>query len=163
MINMKQTSSGTKRTTSDIYNEHSPMMLINEIARVELDFESEQNEKYPNMNETARFVLIKISENEDCTQQDIIWITHMKKPTVSVIISRFEREEFITRNVNEIDHRSARINLTERGRHIVDILLKKCSEEERIATDGLTVNEYDMLVKLLSKVRYNLYEEKKRK
>ena len=156
MINLKQTAPATTRSDRDVYNEHSPLILINHIARLELSRISVAGGCDLELNESARLVLFKISDNEGCTQQDIVRITQMKKPTVSVIVAKFEENGLIKKTVDEADRRAARITLTKKGKSTVSSLREFLTKEEQIAVDGLTVNECESLVKLLSKVRYNL-------
>ncbi len=156
MVNIKKSTAKKTSGETDVYNEQSTLILVNQIARIEFERIAKVGGLEYDFNESARLILLKISENEGCTQQDIVRITNMKKPTVSVIMSRFDDLGLIDKHVDEIDHRASRLTLTEKGKETVSVLRKFFESEEKIAMEGLSVNETATLIKLLSKVRYNL-------
>ena len=159
MINLKKTITETNKQKNVNQNEKSPLFLINEIARIEFERISKAENTLCDFNESARLILIKIGDNEGCSQQFIVKETHKKKPTVSLIMSRFEKEGYIVREVDTIDHRATHLMLTEKGRDTVTKLKSFFREEENRAVDGVTVNEYEMLVRLLSRMKTNLTNE----
>lgn len=159
MVNIKKTSANTTSGENDVYTEQSALILVNQIARIEFERIARVGGLDYDFNESARFVLIKIADNEGCTQQDIVRMTNMKKPTVSVIMSRFDELGLIRKQVDEIDHRASRLYLTEKGKKSVSSLRKFFGAEENVAIEGLSTNEYNTLIKLLSKVRYNLSDK----
>lgn len=159
MVNIKKTSANTTSGENDVYTEQSALILVNQIARIEFERIARVGGLDYDFNESARLVLIKIADNEGCTQQDIVRMTNMKKPTVSVIMSRFDELGFIRKQVDEIDHRASRLYLTEKGKKTVSSLRKFFEAEENVAIEGLSTNEYNTLIKLLSKVRYNLSDK----
>lgn len=65
-------------------------------------------------------VLVAISQNDICTQQDLCASTSLSKPTVSRIISTLEEMKVVERRKARVDFRNNYISLTQKGMSIVD-------------------------------------------
>ena len=111
----------------------------------------------------ARFVLGFLASNDGVTQRSIVEATHLRPPTVSVIISKMQDEGMVRIEQNPLDRRQTIILLTERGREVDAEVISKIKEADALALEGLTPDEKDTLMRLLSKMRDNMISAKEKK
>ena len=111
----------------------------------------------------ARFVLGFLACNDGVTQRSIVEATHLRPPTVSVIISKMQDEGMVSIEQNPLDRRQTIILLTERGREVDAEVISKIKEADALALEGLTPDEKDTLMRLLSKMRDNMISAKEKK
>ena len=109
----------------------------------------------------ARFVLAFLSANDGVTQRDIVDATHLRPPTVSVIISKMQGEGMVSIEQNPLDRRQTLVVLTERGKEVDAEVISKIKETDAIALDGLDADEIEVLMKLLSKMKDNMLRSQK--
>ena len=111
----------------------------------------------------ARFVLGFLAANDGVTQRKIVEATHLRPPTVSVIISKMQDEGMVRIEQNPNDRRQTIILLTERGREVDAGVVEKIKEADALALEGLSENEIETLMCLLSKMRDNMISAKEKK
>ena len=111
----------------------------------------------------ARFVLGFLACNDGVTQRSIVEATHLRPPTVSVIISKMQDEGMVRIEQNPLDRRQTIILLTERGREVDAEVISKIKEADALALEGLTPDETDTLMRLLSRMRDNMISAKEKK
>ena len=70
----------------------SPMMLINEISRIMGDKIREKGEDNPISQKSGRALLIELSKRDGRTQLDLVKATHLKAPTISVVLQKLEHD-----------------------------------------------------------------------
>lgn len=140
----------------------SPMMLINEITRLMGDKLREKDADNPITQKSERFLLLELAKRDGRTQLDLVKATHLKAPTISVALQKMEREGYVSRRPDEYDLRATRVFLTEKGRALDDTIKKRIREEEDLAMNNLTSAEKETLVKLLSKIKYNILLDSQR-
>ena len=104
----------------------------------------------------ARFVLGFLAANDGVTQRKIVEATHLRPPTVSVIISKMQDEGMVSIEQNPLDRRQTVVLLTERGKAVDEDVVEKIKETDAIALEGLNEQEIDALMKLLSKMKDNM-------
>lgn len=125
--------------------------------------EPEYNEiekKYENLQElsTTEISVIRIiSEKEDVIIKDIVDTLRLPKSTLTSIIDRLEKRNFIVRAISDRDRRSYKLELTEKGRKVQDEHMK--FEDEVYGTIILaldTFEEREELLKLIRKISINI-------
>ncbi len=104
----------------------------------------------------ARLVLASLAANDGATQRSIVDITHLRPPTVSVLLRRMESEGMVELRENPKDRRELCAYLTDYGREIDSKAIDKIKESDAIALEGLSESERETLMALLSKIRENL-------
>lgn len=107
----------------------------------------------------ARMVLSWLAANDGITQRDVVDATHLKPPTVSVILCKMEEEGMVERRQNPDDKRQTRVYLTEYGKRVDAECIAKIKETDEIAFSCLSDDEYATLMRLLGKMRENLINE----
>ncbi len=90
------------------------------------------------------------------TQLDLVRVTHLKAPTVSVTLQKMERDGLVTRRSNDTDLRETLVYLTDKGKAIDDKIKIMHKEGDAIALGGLSDKEIETLSELLNKVIDNL-------
>lgn len=135
----------------------APRMII-EIARM-LRFRVRQGEDEGVMGQnTARLVLSHLAVKDRVNQLELVRLTRLKAPTVSVLLRRMEEEGYVIRIPDEADRRAVRVVLTEKGREFDRRHLSNISTNDHLAMQGLTDEEQETLLQLLTRIRDNLSE-----
>lgn len=107
---------------------------------------------------TARLVLSHLAKSGTLGQLELVHLTHLKPPTVSVLLRRMEEEGYISRVADEQDRRAVRVTLTDKGRDFDRDHLRRLSTNDHLAMRGLSPEEQATLEALLLRVRDNLSE-----
>ncbi|MBQ8717628.1 MAG: MarR family transcriptional regulator [Clostridia bacterium] len=135
----------------------APRMIM-EISRL-LRFRVRQGEEEGVMAQnTARIVLAHLAVKDDLNQLDLVKLTRLKAPTVSVLLRRMEQEGYVKRVPDEQDRRAVRVSLTEKGKEFDRRHLSRISTNDQTAMRGIDGEDQEMLVRLLSRIRDNLLE-----
>ena len=135
----------------------APRMIM-EISRL-LRFRVRQGEEEGVMAQnTARIVLSHLAVRDNLNQLDLVKLTRLKAPTVSVLLRRMEQEGYIARVPDEQDRRAVRVSLTEKGKEFDRRHLSRISTNDQTAMRGIDGEDQETLVRLLSRIRDNLLE-----
>lgn len=136
----------------------APRMIM-EISRM-LRFRVRSREEGGIMAQnTARLVIAHLAVRDRMNQLELVKLTRLKAPTVSVLLRRLEEEGYVTRTPDENDRRSVLVSLSEKGRVFDKEHLSHISNNDQAAMAGFTPEEEQTLVELLSRIRRNLTEE----
>ena len=137
-----------------------PPRLIVEISRL-LRARMQSEESGIMAQSTARLVMAYLASEGTLGQLELVRLTHLKPPSVSVILRRMEQEGYITRATDEKDRRAVRVALTQRGRDFDRAHLRRLCTNDQLAMRGLTAQEQATLESLLLRVRSNLTEDER--
>ena len=136
----------------------APRMII-EIARM-LRFRVRQGEDEGVMGQnTARLVLSHLAVRDHVNQLELVRLTRLKAPTVSVLLRRMEQEGYVCRVPDPDDRRAVRISLTEKGREFDRRHLCNITTNDHLAMRGIGADEEAVLMALLTRIRDNLLEK----
>lgn len=105
---------------------------------------------------TARVVLSHLANSGAMAQLQLVERTHLKPPTVSVLLRRMEEQGYVCRTPDRRDRRAVLVELTEKGRAFDRDHLKRISSNDRVALRDFTPEECATLEALLCRVRHNL-------
>lgn len=111
------------------------------------------------MRASYRHVMKPLMENDGLTQLDLVKITNLKAPTISITLRNMEREGIVRREKNDNDRRETHVFITDKGRRMHAKILKAFDKAEEIMLNGLTQKELDTLGKILGKMEDNLKNE----
>ena len=113
----------------------------------------------------ARLVLGVLAIGDGRSQRELVAETHLKPPTVSVIIKKMADEGMVELRADERDMRVTRVYLTEFGRQTDKENIRRIKSVDAKGLEGLSESEIDTLMELLGRIRENLLcdgeEEKK--
>ena len=107
---------------------------------------------------TARLVLSHLAVRDNINQLELVHLTRLKAPTVSVLLRRMEEEGYVLRVPDEKDRRAVRVVLTEKGREFDRRHLSNICTNDQTAMQGIEGEEAEMLMRLLTRIRDNLTE-----
>jgi len=95
--------------------------------------------------------------NDGINQLELVKSTHLRAPTVSVILQKMESEGVVERRKDdENDKRSVHVYLTDKGRKLDLEHISRIKKLDTIAMEGLSESEKEVLMKTLPKIRDNL-------
>lgn len=134
----------------------NPVKLCHEISRLSSARVRGANIEGIMSQHGARLVLSAIVLEDGASQRRIVEITHLSPPTVSVILRKMEEEGIVELRSNPDDKRQIRVFLTDYGREVDCRAIEKIKETDALALEGLSAEEYEMLMELLCKMRSNL-------
>lgn len=158
-MNLNVNGKGPARQEQLMDYKKSPMMLISEIARLMGDKIREKAEDNPIQQKSGRLLLMELAKKDGRTQLDLVNATHLKAPTISVALQRLEKDGYVLRKPDEYDLRATRVFLTEKGRELDNRIRRRIHDEEALAMVDLTENEYETLVKLLTKIKTSILKD----
>ena len=134
----------------------SPRLIV-EISRL-LRARMAQEENSVMAQGTARLIMSHLALSGPMGQIDLVRLTRLKPPSVSVLLRRMEDEGYITRRQDEGDRRAMCVELTEKGRAFDRENLRRLSTNDHQAMKGFSPEEEAALEALLTRVRDNLKE-----
>ena len=141
----------------------TPVKLCNEISRL---FRARMRENDPQdgvmSQQGAHLVLSNLAVSDGINQLELVNATHLRPPTVSVILRRMEEEGLVVRMVDECDKRAVRVFLTPKGKELDKKNIERIKELDRIALSGLSEEELSSLMSLLPRIRNNLLPDDKK-
>ena len=136
-------------------------MLFNDISRL-FDGRVRHETERAGFPQGYRRIVFHLSHNESLTLNELVKLTHMKAPSISVQLQKMEQEKLITKTADEKDLRKSYISLTEKGRECEKFFISKCQETEKIMFENFTEKEMEMLKGFLKRITNNLIDDMER-
>jgi DNA-binding MarR family transcriptional regulator len=93
---------------------------------------------------------------EGLTQRELSRRVGMREPTTVIALKSLERSGFVKRQKSIEDRRKVHVFLTDEAKALEPVLLPAVAEVNRIALEGLTKAEVEVLRKALTQVARNL-------
>ncbi len=138
----------------------NPVKLCNEIARIFRARMREQGEPEGVMSqEGARLCMAVLAITDGISQRELVAKTHLRPPTVSLILKRMVEEGLVEILADENDMRVTRVYLTKRGREIDRANIERIRAVDARGLRTLSDGEQQTLMELLYKIRENLLAE----
>jgi DNA-binding MarR family transcriptional regulator len=141
----------------------TPPMLINEVSRMFFRIVKQKDgdgDKRPTREQhSARLMLMHLSRCESATQSELVRVTRMKAPTISVALKNMENEGLVTRVADDKDQRITHVYITEKGRRVDGENLSRLRDVAAVMMDGITEDEAAAMMATLFKMRENLARE----
>lgn len=132
----------------------NPVKLCNEIARL---FRWKMRERECGegvMSQPgAHLVLSVLAIHDGIHQLELVRQTHLRPPTVSVILKKMEAEGLVVRKSDPDDLRAIRVYLTDAGRALDRENIERIRKLDSLAMQELNQEEIDVLMGLLPKIR----------
>ncbi len=136
----------------------APRMIL-EISRL-LRFRVRKEEDGGVMAQnTARLVLGHLAVRDRINQLELVRLTRLKAPTVSVLLRRMEAEGYVKREQDSADRRAVLVTLTPKGREFDRRHLSNISTNDHLAMRGIEEEDEQTLMRLLTRIRDNLLEQ----
>ncbi len=140
---------------------NNPVKMCNEISHIFHARMRELNEAEDTAAQPGtRLVISFLAAGDGVTQLDLVNATHLRPPTISIILKKLEEDGVVERRRDENDLRSVRVYLSEKGRKMDMRNIKKIKYMDAIALDGLSEEEREIAMSLLGRMRDNLLSAK---
>ena len=141
----------------------TPPMVLNEVSRMFMRVVKQRNgeeDKRPTREQlSVRLMLIHLSKNDGATQSELVRVTRMKAPTISVALRHMENEGLVERVADAEDQRVTHVYITEKGRRADAENLARVKQVDAIMMEGISDEEAEAMMVTLCKMRENLAKE----
>ena len=138
----------------------TPVKLCSEIGRLfRARMRASDNPDGVMSQHGAHLVLSVLAIHEGINQRELVRYTHLRPPTISIILRRMEEEGIVERKSNPDDLRAVHVYLTEAGRLLDQQHIERIRKLDANAMRGLSEEEIAVLMQLLPKLRDNLLQD----
>ena len=138
---------------------NTPIKLCNEISRLcraHLSRDRETDSVF--VRQGARLTVSYLALRDGVTQLDLVRATHLRAPTVSVMLRGFEEEGIVERRPDEQDGRAMRVYLTDKGRELDRCNIQRIRRMDDAVLQVLSEEEQNELMRLLGRIRDRFLE-----
>ena len=140
----------------------NPVRLCHEISRLaRAQMRREADVEGVLSQPGARLLLAHLALQDGQSQLELVRLTHLRPPTVSVILRKMEEEGIVRRQSDEHDQRVTRVYLTDFGRKTDEETIRRIQRTDALALSGLSEDERETLMVLLIRVRASLIAQEK--
>ncbi len=134
--------------------------LIPWVARLNLEFTYLSNKKFReqhiNLSKEQWVVLKHLNQQDGLTQNDLAFITHRDKTSMTRLINNMEKKGYIRREICAQDRRINHIYIKPSGRDILYRTVPIMTELIRTMQDGIPSEIIEKTIETLKKVQNNL-------
>lgn len=113
------------------------------------------------MKHSYRHIIKPLMENDKLTQLELVKITGLKAPTISITLRNMERDGIVRREKNDSDRRETYVFITDKGKKMYAKVLHILDKAEKIMLKGLSEIELKTMRAALNKMSENLKSENK--
>lgn len=139
--------------------EENPVMILNSIARL-FDAKARASGVFSEaLPHSSRRLLRILARRDGVSQIELVDMTHLSKPTVSLALKRMEETGLVKRECDDKDARISKVYLTEKGKAIDEQNFNTLQEIDRFVMRGLSKDEIKQVTEILLKMRENLLSE----
>ncbi len=133
----------------------TPGMLFGDISRL-FDARVRRETERIGFPQGYRRIVFHLSHNDRLTQNELVHLTHMKAPSISVQLQKMELDGLIKRESDKNDLRKSYISLTKKGSECEKLFISKCQETEKVMFSSFSEQELENLKEVLIRVTENL-------
>ena len=103
-------------------------------------------------------ILFVLNQEGELSQRELAKKMNLTPPTITSVIQKMEKLEYIRRKPDEKDQRILRLCVTEKGKAFIDDICRVGKQIEEMVFRGMSMEETLLLKRLLVQVRDNLME-----
>lgn len=129
--------------------------LVSDAAKLLDDRVAKQTDVHK-LQSGARRVLACLAVKDGVSQLDLIRATHLKAPTISLIVQKMEHDGLISRKTDDLDMRLTRVYLTEHGMRVNRDIHDTVEAVENTAMQDFTDAEKELLHDLMARLYRNM-------
>ena len=100
-------------------------------------------------------VLIILDKNSNYSQKEIAELIFKDNASITRIIELMVKKDYLTRTINELDRRKFNLEITLKGKKTIELLSPIFIKNRKIALNGLSEVEIELLSKILNKIILN--------
>jgi DNA-binding MarR family transcriptional regulator len=132
--------------------------ILREIGMIARCFESIANIEFKELDLTKNqyIYLIRICENPGVILERITDMLKVDRSTASRAVEKLNQAGFVRKETGDENRKNVRLYPTEKGAEVFSMLKKVEAYSDSVALDGITPEEKDILLSLLTKVRRNI-------
>ena len=108
------------------------------------------------MRSSYRHVMKPLMEQDGMTQLELVNITKLKAPTISITLRNMEREGIVRREKNDVDRRETHVYITDKGREMHKKILEAFDRAEQVMLKDVSEKEMAAVRKILAKMTENI-------
>lgn len=116
------------------------------------------------LNRSQASVLFMLHQQDSMSQKELAAKLNITAPSITSMIQKMERDQYITREPDRHDQRVMRLTLTEKGRSCIQAVKDVADRMEDIMLQGMSLEEKLLFRRLLIQTGENLmnHERKER-
>lgn len=111
------------------------------------------------MRASYRHVMKPLMEQDGMTQLELVNITKLKAPTISITLRNMEREGIVRREKNDVDRRETHVYITDKGREMHKKIIEAFDRAEQVMLRDISDKEMASVRKILAKMSDNIRKE----
>ena len=111
------------------------------------------------MRSSYMHMMQPLMESESLTQLQLVELTGLKAPTISITLRNMEREGIVARVKNDSDRRETHVSLTDKGKDMYGKILETLGKAEEIMLKGVSDKELKAARAAADKMSANLLSE----
>ena len=154
-VTMKATNN-----SSLLVRENDSIAAVNEASYLFGDFVCRELDRI-GMRYSYRHIMKPLMDNESLTQLELVNITNLKAPTISITLRNMERDGIVRREKNDSDRRETHVFITDKGKKMYAKVLSALDKAEKTMLKGLSEKELKAMCATLEKMSANLKSENK--
>ena len=109
-----------------------------------------------------RNIMQTLCDNKSLTQLELVKITGLKPPTISLTLRSMERDGIVSRVKNDADRRETHVAITDNGRKMYQKMIAAVEKTQKEMLNGISAKELEQMSSVLQKISDNLNSEAKR-
>ena len=112
------------------------------------------------MRSSYMHMMQPLMDSESLTQLQLVELTGLKAPTISITLRNMEREGIEARVKNDSDRRETHVSLTDKGKDMYEKILETLGKAEEIMLKGISDKELKAARVAADKMSANLLSER---
>lgn len=141
-----------------ISNGNDGIRSINNVGSLFTKYVNSELQKI-GMRSSYRHMMKPLIDSESLTQLQLVELTGLKAPTISITLRNMEREGIVARVKNDTDRRETHVSLTDKGRDMYSKILDTLAKAEKIMLNGISDKELKAARAAADKMSANLIAE----
>jgi len=113
------------------------------------------SEQITDMTIDQGLVLLFLNEYPDLTQKEIAELVFKDNASMTRMINTMVKKKYLKRSMNNEDRRRYKIEITVKGRQVLETLPPIIQKNRKTSLIGITKNELEQLEIILNKIRSN--------
>ena len=113
------------------------------------------SEQITDMTIDQGLVLLFLNEYPDLTQKEIAELVFKDNASMTRMINTMVKKKYLKRSMNNEDRRRYKIEITKKGRQVLETLPPIIQKNRKTSLIGITKNELKQLEIILNKIRSN--------
>lgn len=97
-------------------------------------------------------ILVWLNTKSNLYAKDICRYTYMDKTQVSRLINQLEERDLLARHIDNKDQRRAKLALTAKGQQLIEEIIPKALDWEKVLVSSITDKEYQDLIRIFAKL-----------